>query len=237
MTSGQDNTMTDILTIDEVAKYLRVSGRTVYDWAQKGQIPAGKIGNVWRFKKSELEDWVNDRLSSGTISHKEKKASINEKDKKRGDSANSTGSIDDFLSPKRIIFFDEKDKDSCMKELGNLLSRSKEVGNPVELMEEIEKREALMSTAIGKGIAIPHVRLSSVSNLVVAIGISREGIKDYIGLDGEPVHTMIMIAAALEQHEYYLRVISYFSAKLALDGLEEKLINAKSEKEVFSILK
>ena len=34
----------DILTIEEVAKYLRVSDRTVYDWAQKGEIPAGKIG-------------------------------------------------------------------------------------------------------------------------------------------------------------------------------------------------
>ena len=53
----------DILTIEEVAKYLRVSERTVYDWAQKGEIPAGKIGTVWRFKKSEIEKWVNERLS------------------------------------------------------------------------------------------------------------------------------------------------------------------------------
>ena len=56
----------DILTIEEVAKYLRVSERTVYDWAQKGEIPSGKIGTVWRFKKSEIEKWVNDRLSSGS---------------------------------------------------------------------------------------------------------------------------------------------------------------------------
>ena len=54
----------DILTIDEVANYLRVSERTVYDWAQKGEIPSGKIGTVWRFKKSEIEKWVNDSLSS-----------------------------------------------------------------------------------------------------------------------------------------------------------------------------
>ena len=57
----------DILTIEEVAKYLRVSDRTVYDWAQKGEIPAGKIGTVWRFKKSEVENWVNARLSSCTF--------------------------------------------------------------------------------------------------------------------------------------------------------------------------
>src|SRR5574344_2923862 len=56
----------DILTIEEVAKYLRVSERTVYAWAQKGEIPSGKIGTVWRFKKSEIEKWVNDRLSSSS---------------------------------------------------------------------------------------------------------------------------------------------------------------------------
>ena len=60
----------DILTIEEVASYLRVSDRTVYDWAQKGEIPAGKIGTVWRFKKSEVEKWVNERLSSGPSSKK-----------------------------------------------------------------------------------------------------------------------------------------------------------------------
>jgi PTS system nitrogen regulatory IIA component len=52
----------DILTIEEVAKYLRVSERTVYDWAQKGEIPAGKIGTVWRFKKDERSEMVNERL-------------------------------------------------------------------------------------------------------------------------------------------------------------------------------
>ena len=61
----------DILTIEEVAKYLRVSDRTVYDWAQKGEIPAGKIGTVWRFKKSEVENWVNARLSSDSVKQAE----------------------------------------------------------------------------------------------------------------------------------------------------------------------
>src|SRR5574344_2945736 len=58
----------EILTIEEVAKYLRVSERTVYDWAQKGEIPAGKIGTVWRFKKDEIEKWVNERLTSSVRS-------------------------------------------------------------------------------------------------------------------------------------------------------------------------
>ena len=57
----------DILTLEEVAKYLRVSERTIYDCAQKGEIPAGKIRTAWRFKKSEIDKWVNERLSSNNL--------------------------------------------------------------------------------------------------------------------------------------------------------------------------
>ena len=66
----------DIITIEEVAKYLRVSDRTVYDWAQKGEIPAGKIGTVWRFKKSDIINWVNERLSSNDLKQKNEKIKI-----------------------------------------------------------------------------------------------------------------------------------------------------------------
>ena len=89
----------DILTIEEVAKYLRVSDRTVYDWAQKGEIPAGKIGTVWRFKKSEVENWVNARLSSA--SNKENEIQVQ---------------IKNILSPDRIIFISQTTKHDALVE-------------------------------------------------------------------------------------------------------------------------
>jgi PTS system nitrogen regulatory IIA component len=52
----------EILTIEEVARFLKVSERTVYDWAQKGDIPSGKIGTVWRFKKSDAVNWIDGKL-------------------------------------------------------------------------------------------------------------------------------------------------------------------------------
>ena len=54
----------DILNLEEVADYLRVSERTIYEWAKKGELPAGKIGNSWRFKREDIEKWVNSRLSA-----------------------------------------------------------------------------------------------------------------------------------------------------------------------------
>lgn len=213
----------DILTIEEVAKYLRVSGRTVYDWAQKGQIPAGKIGNVWRFKKTELESWVNDKLSGnhGKIVAKKQSDTLN---------------INEFLTPKRIVFLEDTDKKGALTSLSKVLACAKEVTNPEELITQIFKREELMTTAVGKGIAVPHVRLSSIKNLAVAIGVSRNGIADFIGIDGTPVNLIFMIVAGLEQHTYYLKVISYFSAKVLNENLIQNAINAKTEKEVFDML-
>ena len=49
----------DIMTIEEVAAYLRVKPQTIYTWAQEGKIPAAKLGNQWRFKKSMIDRWFD----------------------------------------------------------------------------------------------------------------------------------------------------------------------------------
>ena len=48
-----------ILTIEEVADYLRVKKRTIYDWAKKGKIPAIKTVGQWRFKKDKIDQWLD----------------------------------------------------------------------------------------------------------------------------------------------------------------------------------
>ncbi|MDA0307526.1 MAG: helix-turn-helix domain-containing protein [Proteobacteria bacterium] len=49
----------DIITIKEVAEYLRIKEKTVYDLAAKGKIPGFKVGGAWRFRKSELDKWIH----------------------------------------------------------------------------------------------------------------------------------------------------------------------------------
>ena len=207
----------DILTIEEVAKYLRVSDRTVYDWAQKGEIPAGKIGTVWRFKKSEVENWVNERLSSGYGARK----------------VDTAIEVNKILSPNRVVFINQSSKQDALTELAGVLATAPQVKRSDELLNEILKREELMSTAIGRGIAIPHVRLSSVSDLVMAVGICKTPVIDFQTLDDKPVNLLIMIAAAYNQHTYYLKTLSYFSAKLKIQDFRESILNAVNEEEAY----
>ena len=48
----------ELLTVDEVADFLRVKPSTVYEWAKNGKIPASKVGRLWRFSREEVEAWV-----------------------------------------------------------------------------------------------------------------------------------------------------------------------------------
>ena len=209
----------DILTIEEVARYLRVSERTVYDWAQKGEIPSGKIGTVWRFKKTEIERWVNERLSSN-----------------RSSSVFSVVQIQNILSPDRILFLNYAKKRDALVSLAENLAGSPQIKSRQELVAEILRREDLMSTAIGRGIAIPHVRLSSVTDLVVSVGISQVDIIDFQSLDDVPVRLLFMIAAAYNQHAYYLQTLSFFSSKLKNNLLRSALVAAKTPQEVYALL-
>ena len=49
----------EILTIREVADYLKVTQRTLYRLVQEGKLPAFKVGNSWRFRREDLNQWIS----------------------------------------------------------------------------------------------------------------------------------------------------------------------------------
>ena len=56
----------DILTLDEVAAYLKAGKRTIYRLAASGEIPAFKLGGTWRFSRSDIKSWIKQQSASGT---------------------------------------------------------------------------------------------------------------------------------------------------------------------------
>jgi len=47
-----------LMTVEDVAEYLRVKTSTVYEWAKDGKLPGAKVGRLWRFQREQIEDWV-----------------------------------------------------------------------------------------------------------------------------------------------------------------------------------
>ncbi|MDA8119403.1 MAG: helix-turn-helix domain-containing protein [Gammaproteobacteria bacterium] len=56
----------EILTLDEVAAYLKAGRKTVYRLAQQGQIPSFKLGGTWRFRRTELDRWIAAQIAEKT---------------------------------------------------------------------------------------------------------------------------------------------------------------------------
>jgi excisionase family DNA binding protein len=52
----------EIMTLEEVARYLKVKPQTVYKWAQEEQIPGTKLSKEWRFRKSILDEWIDSSI-------------------------------------------------------------------------------------------------------------------------------------------------------------------------------
>jgi len=212
--------MHEIMTIEEVADYLRVSERTVYDWAQKGDLPGGKLGTTWRFKREDVESWVNSRLSGKSAPAITAKAS--------GGTS--------LLTPQRIIILPEADKKTVLTKLVDLLATSPLVRNRDQLLNGIFAREELMSTGIGFGIAVPHVRIDTVADLVMAVAVCKHPVIDYASLDNQPVHIVCMLAARSDQHAKYIRTLSAVSSRLKDVETRRQIIASDDADFIFSQL-
>ena len=79
----------DIMTLEEVATYLRLKPQTIYTWAQDKKIPAAKLGKEWRFKKSIIDEWflqhIDEKFSNVINKWKGKQNPCDESQEEHGD--------------------------------------------------------------------------------------------------------------------------------------------------------
>ncbi|MCH2207358.1 MAG: PTS sugar transporter subunit IIA [Lentisphaerales bacterium] len=197
----------DIMTIKEVSEYLRVSERTVLDWAQKGEIPCGKLGSSWRFKSDEIKKWLDDRLSSAPPT------------------AYPRIKLEMILNPNSIQVVKESlTKENVLNSMVDNISDVFELKNREEFRTAIFHREELMSTGIGLGIAVPHVRLKNIEHISMGAMLVKQGVDDYDALDGQPVKLIFMIIANEAQHVDYLKFLSALSKQLQCEEYRQELL-------------
>ena len=210
----------ELLTIEEVSRLLRVSERTVYDWAQKGEIPCGKFGTSWRFRKTEIMEWIDNRLPGS----------------KKKPVVRLPIPMASILSRERIAFIEAAYKEAAFTHLVDLMATSPQIHDRNQLLEQLFQREELMSTGIGMGIGVPHVRLNTVDDLVVAFGICREPVVDYTSLDDEPIRLIAMIAVNSDQHAKHIRALSAVTGILKDKAIRMAVLAAESPDQAYDLL-
>lgn len=144
--------------------------------------------------------------------------------------------LKDFTGEKLISLLKNKKKKDILIELINSICKNKELNNKKEIKEAIFHREELMSTGIGLGIAVPHARIKGVKDLIMAVGICKEGIADYETIDNVPVNIVVLIIAGEGQHKIYIQVLSLIVSKLKQSEIREKLMKVATEEEAYEIL-
>jgi glucosyl-3-phosphoglycerate synthase len=100
----------------------------------------------------------------------------------------------------------------------------------------LKTRERKMTTGLGAGIAIPHAITSEVTEPVILIGRSQQGI-DFLAIDRKPVHLIFVILAPETDRSRYLEILSSLAGILKHKKVVKKLLDAGTPSEALSILK
>jgi len=145
--------------------------------------------------------------------------------------------IQKMMHPSRVVMqLKGRTKRDALVEIVTSMGLSSAVKNVETLKTAVLEREAIMSTGIGLSIAIPHAKIKDVTDFVLGVGRTHEGI-DYDSLDGQPVKIIILIAAPEGQQNQYLRILARVTHVLRDDAARAKILAAATPDEIIALFK
>lgn len=128
-------------------------------------------------------------------------------------------------------------KEAVVAELAELFARSGEVRNLSKFRRDLLERERKSSTAVGGGLAIPHIRSMQPRSLIVCLARSRKG-AEYLAEDGEPVHVFFGIASPSYDDSDYWKLYRWVANVFSTQAwLMEAILEAADENEIVRIMK
>jgi fructose-specific phosphotransferase system IIA component len=128
------------------------------------------------------------------------------------------------------------DKTHLLNTLLELVNKTGKLLNKEEAMKEILKREQIMSTGVGKGIAIPHAKTDYVEDSVASLVTLSKPI-DFDSIDGEPVNIAFLLLGRENNVGNHLRLLSKISRLLNDESFRNKLLKCKNNNEVIELIK
>jgi fructose-specific phosphotransferase system IIA component len=146
--------------------------------------------------------------------------------------------IMDFLNTKAISAdLKATTKKAIIEELLELLITAGAIPakNKDKLVKVLMGREALGSTGIGSGVAIPHGKSADVKEMFASFGISRTGV-NFDSLDGEPVYIFFLLIAPEEFAGPHLKALARISRLLKDKYFRDTLKQAKDEKTILKAI-
>ncbi len=212
------------LKIKDIVDLLNVSEKTVYRWIKDKKIPCYRINHQYRFNRSEINEWI--------LSNKiELNANV------LALSSQVTAPILSSLLKSGGIYIDIPGKSvkEILKNAIYLIPTPTNIPKE-EILAALLSREEMMTTAIGRGIAIPHPRnpiITEAGDSSVSI-CYLENLTDFNSLDGQLVHTLfIVLSSSPKKH---LETLSKISSLCQIDEFVEMLKQKESKENILKFI-
>jgi mannitol/fructose-specific phosphotransferase system IIA component (Ntr-type) len=145
--------------------------------------------------------------------------------------------LTDLLNLKAVTpNLSARTKREAMVELVELLERAHGLKSQGEILDRVLRRETMMSTGIGSGIAIPHGKAKAVDRILAACAISRVGV-DFESVDGELAHIFILLVSPESVGTSHVKVLANISRLLKEEAVRKTLREAGSPAELLEALR
>jgi PTS system nitrogen regulatory IIA component len=203
------------LSVRDAANLLKVSEKTIYRWIHQQAVPAYRVQDQYRFNRAELLEWATARrmnVSSDIFLEPEA-------------DGQPVPSVIAALEAGGVFYrVSGSNKESALREVVQLLRLPDEVDREF-LLRVLLAREAIASTAVGDGIAIPHVRnpvVLHVGRPSIALCFLEEPI-EYGALDGKPVRTLFtIISPTTRAHLHLMSKLAFVLRDAGVRGAIER---------------
>lgn len=217
----------EVLTLSEVAKYLKVSDKTIHRMINDNAIPCAKIGGQWRFLKVMIDDWLMSQMN--VVSNNEYIRTLQgQKD---------AVSIARLIDPSCVFLeLNPASGQSILNYLSISLEKAGVLSDSRPFVVQLMEREKIMSTGLGRGIAVPHPRTAGVAPVLhsgVAVGYCPEGV-DFGALDGQKTHLFFLIASSSDS--IHVRILSTLVRIASEDGFLDEIKNITKANDLINMI-
>jgi nitrogen PTS system EIIA component len=145
--------------------------------------------------------------------------------------------ITDILTADMIVpALRGRTKGDVIDELASVVAAGHPEIDRTRLVQALEDRERLNSTALGEGVAIPHGKLPGLQRVIAAFGRSLGGV-DFQSLDQKPTHLFFLLVAPEDSAGAHLKALARISRLLKDEAFRRRLIEAGTANELYAIIR
>jgi PTS system nitrogen regulatory IIA component len=224
---------TEDFDVDSLAAYLHMMPAQIGRLAERGQIPARRVGGAWRFSQAEVHHWLEQRIGASDAGELE----AMEDALKRSDTPTEQEDfrLADLIQTEAVaVPLAARTRASAIAAMADLAAGTGLLWDPVKMAEAVEAREQMHPTALDNGAALLHPRRpmpTILAEAVVAVGVTSSGVP----FGGRTLTDVFFLICSTSDHEH-LRILARLSRLIAQPDFLDQLRASADPAEVTAII-